>query len=383
MSEHAVLPPSSAARRISCPGSRELEARCPREESPEAREGTVAHWVALQLFRGVQIEAGTLASFNEDVVTEEMIEAAKMYVDCVQFTGGKTYIPPDGVDSLNALHLEEKIEISSIHPNCWGTPDAWCYHNNTLHIWDFKYGHSFVEVYENWQLIEYAAGIIEKIKQLKLTLDIDLTVRFCIVQPRSYHRDGPIREWIIKACNLRPYFNQLELAEHRAMQPDAECFPNPECKNCNGRHVCPALQRSALGVLEINEVNTPLELTPTAVGNELRILQNARELLDARITGLEENAVQLIRRGDRVPGYLLLESNKREQWSKPIEEVITLGRLFNVDLTKTTATITPQQAIAKGVPAEVIKKYSERPRGDLVLTPEDTKKTRKIFGGNE
>ena len=46
LSEHSILSPSSAARRVACPGSRELEARFP--ESPEsdyAREGEVAHWV--------------------------------------------------------------------------------------------------------------------------------------------------------------------------------------------------------------------------------------------------------------------------------------------------------------------------------------------------
>lgn len=379
MTEHSFLPPSSAARRVACPGSRGLEAKYPEDkESPHAREGALAHWVAAETLqgRGEMIRPAqdcinqTLGT--SDTITDEMIEGAELYAACIR---GVTNDP----DLFKLIRIEERVDISRIHPQCWGTPDAWVQIGNDIHIWDYKFGHGHVEVFENWQLIEYAAGIIDK-QGINGYNDQRIFINFYIVQPRAYHRDGPIRTWRVKASELRGYFNTLEAAEEKASHSIAECHPNPECTYCLGRHACEALQRSALAAASVTELNTPMELSPHSLGNELRYLKHAAELLEARITGLEEQSIAIIRRGERVPFFKLEQGSGRERWKMSATEIITFGDMLGINLSKPPEAITPKQAIKAGVQPDLIERFVERPPGALKLVVDEGNSARKIFG---
>jgi hypothetical protein len=350
------------------------------EETPHAREGDAAHWYAAQLllhygnpdvFRDIPDIAP-----NGESITEEMKEGAELYCDSIVSAVTKHL----GTFDISKLHIEERVDISRIHPECWGTPDCWFYYAGTLYIWDYKFGHSFVEVFENWQLIEYAAGIISLLG-LNGIDDQHTRVLFHIVQPRSYHREGAVRVWNIKASGLRAHFNILEAAEAKAFQPIAETHPSPECAHCLGRHACEALQRSSLSVTDMTTLNVPLELTPDQVGNELRYLKRAQELLEARVTGLSEQALVIIKRGKRVPFFRVEQSVGRERWKVKPEEVATLGEMLGIPLKKSISVLTPKQAIKAGIPEAVIKSYSEEPQGALKLVSDTEQTARKIFGG--
>jgi Protein of unknown function (DUF2800) len=385
MAEHSKLPPSSAARRVACPGSRALEERYPEvKESPHAREGEAAHWVASQMIvkhfnLSLHAHPKPLATIapNGEVITTEMFEGADLYLSSI-----KSVIDDHGDQDLaKLLHIEERIDISRIHPDCWGTPDCWLFVSNELYIWDYKFGHGFVDVFENWQLTEYCAGIIDKLSLTGIQ-DQHTWVNFYIVQPRNYHRDGSIRSWRIKASELRGLFNILSAAEAEASKPQATCKPSPECAYCLGRHACEALQRSALSSVDVAVLNTPWELAPHSIGNELRYLKRATELLDARITGLEEQITAMIRRGDRVPFFKLEQSQGRDKWKSDAREIMTLGEMLGYDLSKPAEVVTPKQAIKMGVPEEVVHSYTERTNGAMKLVLDEENTARKIFGGN-
>ena len=90
MAEHSKLPPSSAARRVACAGSRALEELYPEDkESPHAREGHAAHWLSAQVLHWKLLEThgqGIFPSFNMpshdpdgEPIDKEMIEGAKLY----------------------------------------------------------------------------------------------------------------------------------------------------------------------------------------------------------------------------------------------------------------------------------------------------------------
>lgn len=375
MSDHAILSPSSAARRVACPGSRALEALYPQEESPSAREGTAAHWVASEM-----IKYGSLATVGEtapngETVTKEMVNGAELYFASVQ---GVTY----GEGSPESqFHVEEKIDISVINTNCWGTPDAWFYSTKQgLHIWDYKFGHAFVEVFENWQLLEYSAGILEQLK-VNGIYDQKLFVTFHIVQPRSYHPDGNVRRWSIRASDLRPYFNILRNQEDASLKENATCNPSPECGYCAARHACKALQRSALQAVDLSMDNTPNDLDSISTGNELRYLHHAAKLLASRITGLEAQALSMIKRGDSVPFYSAEATAGRMRWTTSDAEVGALGEMLGFNLLKPVEAITPPQALALGMDKSLLESISERPIGGLKLVADDGKKARKLFGG--
>lgn len=360
--KHALLAPSSAARRVSCPGSRALEERYPEiEESPHSREGEAAHFVAAEMLIGNQI--GQYAPNGEEI-TQEMIEGAELYAH---------YIKPFGVDPK---FIERKIDISVIHPRCWGTPDYFTWMKDDLYLFDYKYGHRFVEVFENWQLIEYAAGLLQAQPKTR-------RVFFVIIQPRCYHRDGKVRTWSTTPEQLAPYFETLRNQEALAAKPDALCTPNPECCDCRARHACEALQRSALTAVDVSTSNTPWELDAEQTGRELRYLKKAAQSLDARIVGLEEQAKYMIAQGQSVVGFRLEPSNGRERWKALPDEVIETAELFGIDVQKKKELITPTQARKLKLPEAVVNRLTQYYPGALKLTAIDENIPRKIFGGSD
>lgn len=365
MSDHAPLAPSSASRRKACAGSRKMEALYPQaDDSPHALEGTAAHWAASEMLNGRTVDSGQIAE-NGVMLNDEMIEAATMYVDEIRKVNGKP-------------HIEERISINYIHEQCWGTPDAWIFHNGTLYLWDFKYGHRFVDVFENWQLIEYAAGILDVIEINGIT-DHHVTVDMTIVQPRCYVGGSPVRSWKVRAVDLRGYFNAARMFEAKAMANDATLTVSPECRDCSARHACPALQRAAYSDMNIATEAVPFDLPPAALGTELRYLQAAIETLTARASSLEEQALSMFRQGKAVPHFTAQHGNGRERWVKPEAEVIAMGELMGVNL-GVTKLVTPKQAIKAGMPEAIVKSFTEIPRGELKLVPDDGTKARKIFG---
>lgn len=370
MTDHSILPPSSAARRMACPGSRALEALYPQEDSPYAIEGRLAHELAASLLKLKIKDDGLLHDYSQ-TYTEEMLEGANLYADHVSKIICR--------HQLIIYKIEQRVNIERIHPDCWGTPDCWAYDPDIeeLFIFDYKFGHGFVDVFENWQLIEYAAGAIGKLFN---TAPPIRKFNFCIIQPRSYHKDGPIRYWSITPQELEIYITRLQETEQKAMEPNAQCIPNPECTYCVGRHACQALQQAALTVVDISKSNTPWELSPADLGKELKLLKNAAELLDARITGLEEQVLSKIQSGVRVPHFKVEPSIGREKWKVPVNAIEIMGVLFGCDLLKPKEAITPKQAIKAGVPESIVKNYVEVQHGKLKLVPEPLNLARKIFG---
>jgi len=370
--EHAVLAPSSASRWVLCHGSVLLEAMYPEtEEKPEAAEGTATHWGAGELFYGRPIALGQYAP-NGVVLSEEMIQGAEMYVDAVDRRLHKLGLTREW------LHVEERVDIPRVHPLNWGTPDNWLYYPQgaCLDVFDFKFGHEFVEIFENWQILDYTCGILDKLG-IDGIADQSLTVNMHIVQPRSYHRDGPVRTWSAMASDLRGYFNKLSNSAHAAMQPGAKCTPNPECFHCKARHVCEALQRDAYRSAQISTSSIPVDMTPAALGLELHYLRAAAKRLEGRITGLKEQAKITLQLGQPVAFHALAPVEGREVWNKPVPEVISLGQMFGIDLAKKDA-ITPKQAVTAGMSAEVVAMYSERKKG-LELVSDDGSQARKVF----
>lgn len=366
--QHSILPPSSAARRVACPGSRKLESLCPQEETQASREGTAAHWAAHKIFEtGFEPVLGEMTPNNE-IVTQEMIDGAKLYVKDITFY-------TDMARSIT--QCEKRINITSIHNDCWGTPDFWAFDEITgiLRIWDYKFGFGYVEVIDNWQLIEYAAGIIQHLNLLQ-----DIKIIFTIVQPRCF-QDNLIRRWEITASNLQPYFNILIDAEAKAIKEDAICYINKECKNCKARYSCETLQKNtAILIDDVNSQNNPINLSNAQLSFELQHLRRTAKILEARITGLEQQALHMIKLGESIPGFTAQQTYGRQKWNMDINKIIELGKLYNLNLAKPIEAITPKQAIFLGMNKKIINDISETLPGELKLVEIDTKKTRKIFG---
>ena len=310
-----------------------------------------------------------------DGYTEEMLDGADLWKDTIE----KIITRSDSID----MSFEKRMDIKSIHQNCFGTPDFDSYDsaNHTIDVVDYKFGHRHVSEFENWQLIEYAVGAVDKygpvfVKLGKITND--LTVNLTIVQPRSFHKDGPVRTWTITGTQLNDYFKRLRESELRSMQPDAPVITGIECRDCSARHACSNLQQAALIEVEMSVVGAPFDMTPNQQGVELKTLKRAIQILEARASGLENEVLTKIKQGLPVVGWRAEQGQGREKWSKPIEEVLALGEMMGVSVAKPQA-ITPKQAIKAGLSADIVRQYSETPVGEIKLVPDDTSRARNVF----
>lgn len=389
MGEHAALAPSSAhiwAPEHGCRGSVALQAAYPDpDDSPEAREGIAAHHYVAELLNGRDVAVGAVAP-NGHPITAEMVDCALPFLVDIR-------------DTLKAaspgltLRVEERVYAHSVHEHNWGTPDTYLMDRarKTLHVWDYKYGHRFVDAARNWQLIDYAIAILDS-EGLSPVVAFDpgastaewagWSITLTIGQPRNYDPIGPIREWHTTGEALRDvYLPRLRQSAYEAMQPGAPYTTGEHCRDCSGRHACPALQQAGALAMDVSLAAQPVELPPHAIGLELRQIDDAIKRLEARKTGLEEHALGLIRGGTRIPFYSATHASGRERWKVPVAEVIALGDMLGVGLQKTPEAITPAQARKAGIDASVITAYADTPKGALRLTRVDDDAAALAFGG--
>lgn len=369
---HSILPPSGAGAWKLCGLWVAMNQAYPQADTPETLEGHAAHWVFAEMLAGRIVCEGQVAP-NGVVVTEEMVEGAELVVDTV-----RARIPAGTV-----LHVEEPVAIGRIHAQCWGTPDIWAFYGVTLEVIDYKFGHRFVDEYENDQGIAYTAGIIDHLAELMQKgpglIDQMIKVNFTVIQPRCFYKGAPVRTWSVLASDLRAHINQLTNAAGVALAPNPPAVTNPECGDCPGRHACPALQQAAYYDAEFAVRSSPVELPPAAASLELRMMERALERLQARVEGMREAVATYIRQGHSVPFHRAEQGYGRQQWTMPVDQVLAMGQLMGVDLSK-PGVKTPKQAQKAGVDEAVIKAYSVTPLGSLKLVPDNPADARRVFG---
>lgn len=361
---HSILSPSSAHIWKHCAAYPTMSRKYPWEESEAAKEGTAAHWVAWEIFFGRPVSIDDLTP-NGMAVSQEMLDSAELFI------GMLLSIAPQ-----ESWNIEQPVDIFD-DLQCFGTPDAWAYieTTNTLTIADYKFGHRFVEEFENDQCVLYVKGIMD---MLDIVDDQTLNVDIIIVQPRCYYRGEPVRTWHFKGSDIRGQINMLRMAGERALDIDPKATTNPGCGVCLARHDCPALQKATYADVETSTCSTPINITAQAAAIELKMLERAQQRMQARIDGLSTFVLSQVKSGQRVPHYQLSQSYGNRKWSLDDKTVISVGDAFGHNLRK-TGVVTPSQAIKLGIDEAVIKEYSVVPMGELKLTPSPD--PRKIFSG--
>lgn len=382
------LAPHGAGRWVHCTGSVKLSQQFPaiptEKQSEAALEGSAFHEVAEGILKGYKGDSEALMSRADIVdtlskdnvlITDEIYDAALEYTNNVLKYCNKT-------GSLRALHVEDRIELDGITEDMYGYCDAWCYDTKsmTLVVWDAKFGHRRVEAFENWQLITYAFGILEKLKVNGHT-DQAITVSLRVAQPRVFHRDGCVSVWDTNAADLHAYFNSLMGAAYEAYSDDAKCVTSNECYYCPARYACDTFRNSTMsGVDYVGDV-TGVSLSGHDLAIQLRILQRASKQIKALLSAYEEQAISQLRSGEQVPGYACEAGKGRKCWKSdtPVEEIIMMGELMGIDPRKPVDLDTPTKLINLGIDESVINLYSETPSTGMKLVEMSADKIRNIF----
>lgn len=384
---HARVSPSGAHKAIHCPGSVTLESLvAPSASSDAANEGTAAHEVAswcllndanAEVLTGkvVDIAAkneagrflpmGSATSSTRWEVTPEMADAVQTYLDFVR----------SKVSEGCELAVEQRVDISHVHPDCWGTGDAIIYHPVKRHVWviDLKYGRGVVvEARDNPQLLLYAAGAVRRFDNRGVDL-----VSMAIVQPRAAHQDGPIRPWVIDreelALSERALSGALARVDAAAMDyerlgPEVTytledwtgqyTAAGDHCRWCEFGAQCQTRAAKALadcqaefGVDGSVSLPAPVGLSPEALSEFLRRARQVQHWCNA----VEEFANAEAQAGRVPPGFKLVPKRATRRWAD--EEHVRLAlplltSLSEADLFGAPALLSPAQVEKKVKKAE-------------------------------
>jgi hypothetical protein len=320
-------------------------------------EGTAMHEAAqwMMLFNNLAaVSAGSVMK-NGIVLTDELVDGAAFYVQTLQKLG-------------TGWTIERQMSAHVIHAACGGTPDAYTFRAAsapTIVLADLKGGYRPVEVYPNDQLFGYTACIIGEHPEYDSP---DTVVEYHIIQPRAYHRNGPVRTHTMLLRDVYPYIVELRRRAAVAMGDNAQAVAGPQCDNCTGRASCSTAHDAGMRALEIAGEPDVQDLPIEAIDYELQRLEDAKRMIEARLTGLEAQATHMIRNGAQFPSFELGRSAGRLNWIDDECEAaaLAMGDLMGLDLRKPTKAITPTQALQR-MPKELLERYAQRKPGALKL----------------
>lgn len=372
---------------VNCPGSVQICTEFPGfptdERTQSKLEGRASHEVAAMIFASFQgdgelgISKKIVGTTSADgiVINDEMYDCALEYSNDVLKVANQ-------LGAMRNIQYEHTVPADFVAHGTYCVIDGSIWHPGTmtLYLWDYKYGHRLVEAFENYQLIIEANAILEQLG-VNGHLDQQIKVVMRVVQPRCFSGEGPIREWAVTASELRGYVNLAVTAANEALTDTPRCKTGSWCITCDGRHGCDTLTRAACSAMDYIETARGIGLSGHNLGIALKNMHRAQDLLKAKLSGLEEQAIAEIRSGQHVTGYTAEQGYGRERWRKgtPHDEIIMMADMLGVDVRKPVELDTPSQARKKGLDESVIAEYSETPKAAMKLKPVNTDKARQVF----
>lgn len=294
---HSELGASNAARWMACPASPAACRGMPSTAGADAALGTAAHALGERcLIDGSNACDHIGSTFEGHVVDADMAADVQVYLDVV-----REYLRQNPKARLS---VEERVDLSWIHPAMFGTADAlivepW----GECIVIDYKNGTRPVEVADNPQLAYYGLGAY---------FDRDVRRITCVVvQPRAIHPDGPVRSVTYSHEQMGEWADRFRAAAAATERPDAPRVPGDHCGYCPASATCPELHRHAVTVAQaefaaVLKPPPPTTLTPA----QLALVLDHADTIETWITAVRRHALALAEGGHPVPGYKLVEGRR-------------------------------------------------------------------------
>ena len=389
-----TVSPEGASIWYYCNGSQVMQQDESHKESERTMENKACHIVAKKIlnsyaaFQTPPLMANDFVDkemYENIMVDQEMYEGAQMYVmDILK------YCNQSGL--IRFVKTEDELSLDNIYPGMKGTPDAWIYNPEALEliIWGLEYDYGFIDVFENPKLLIYVKGILDSLNIDGLS-DQSLTVRMRIVQPRSFGYGSQIREWVINASDLRPYFNSLSNAAAVTTGGKGTLNPGLNCHYCKARYKCEALGKTVYNGIDVITGIVPMNLEGNDLAVQLKLLRRISELLKYQLSAIETQVKMSFTGGNPIPGFKSEQGYGRKRWRKDtsISEVLMMGDAMGIELRKPENLDTPSQAVVKFTKMakkmdvdldDLVKQYFETPKTSLKIIEGDGKLAKQVFG---
>ena len=304
---HALLSASGASRWLNCTPSPRLEEGFANESSSFAEEGTLAHELAeLNLKRELKILnveeylMSALPFCENKYHSIEMEDYVQVHIDYVleQFAEARRKTP----DAI--LLIEQKVDITHLIENGFGTCDVIIIADGTLEVIDLKYGLGVrVSAEDNSQLKLYGSGALEA---YNLMYDIH-TVKLTITQPRM----DSISSWEISAEDLRQWGEEVVKPKAQiAYAGEGEQVTGEWCKFCKASPRCKAQADKALELAKLDFAE-PMLLTDAQLIEVYAQSPQVTKWLSAVTDYIFKEAMN----GKKWGGYKLVDGQNRRGWT--------------------------------------------------------------------
>lgn len=316
---HALLSASGASRWLNCTPSPRLEEGFANESSSFAEEGTLAHEFAELILK---FDLGLIASIEylcavdkhklNAYFSNDMLDFVQTHVDYVleQFAEAKRKTP----DAI--LLIEQKVDITHLIENGFGTCDVIIIADGTLEVIDLKYGLGVrVSAEDNAQLKLYGSGALEA---YDLMYDIH-TVKLTITQPRM----DSISSWEITSEDLRQWGEEVVKPKAQiAYAGEGEQVTGDWCKFCKASPRCKAQADKALELAKLDFAE-PMLLTDAQLIEVYAQSPQVTKWLSAVTDYIFKEAMN----GKKWDGYKLVDGQNRRGWTDEEKAIFRLNDL--------------------------------------------------------
>ena len=350
---------SEMPRLVPCPGSKSIQKEYPDTQRREATEGQVAHAVSAGSLRSGSSPIEYLGQSLRNVyIDQEMLHHVSLYVEHCR--------------SLGPGVIEGPLELQHGDNTLAGTPD-YNYMDEAARIFyirDLKYGHGWVEVFENQQLLSYI--------MMASNVGLGWRLNLGIVQPRANHPDGPVRVWEFDALELRTYANFIKGAMERAAMADPPTKTGGHCRYCRGLLRCHSAASAAGFAIDVAGASGHGHLDPRQFAQEMEYIDRAHNMLGQRKTAMEAEGISMVKAGTILPGWEARQTMGAMAWTGA--DPIAAGDIMGVDLRMPAKAITPNQAITRKIMTEkMVKALTRRELGGFKLKRTDNKWAKRIL----
>lgn len=357
---HARFSPSSAGRRIQCPPSLLLEEQFPDTTSPYAEEGTYGHALAEKKLEQY-LSKKKIKTQKSEYHTEELEEAVDEYVQYVIDT-----IEEGKKAGQVVVSIEQRVDVSAYAEGCFGTADAMVLSNDELHIIDLKLGRGVeVSAENNPQLMCYGLGMLD---MMDIIYDID-KVKLSIVQPRINN----LSTWTIEASKLKSWGAKvLKPAAELALKGEGEFKSGEHCRFCKARFTCRARANENLELARL-EFKEPELLSEAEIGEVLRKAGELNKWCEDVFAWAQGQAIE---NGKEFDGFKIVEGRSIRQYTD-VAKVETAAKsagfddIYKIEILGITAM---EKLMGKKVFADILGGLVHKPKGKLILVPEEDKR---------
>lgn len=325
---HARLSPSASSIWMKCAGMPYLTQDLPDTPSVYAERGTAAHELLEHAISGKidKLPEKTWLASNRVMLNAEDIEAVKVAHDYL----------------VDQCEIEDEVETEvrlKYNDDLWGTADFVRYRPSTgeLLVADYKHGSGVaVEANRNPQGMIYALMKGKALGNRGIT-----SVKFVIIQPRCWHQDGPIREFVTDAADMLDWGADIQDAlkafaaaglDHQTLAPNdlgiwagVWLKAGDHCRWCKAAAICPALKNQAIEAAKADFSDGKY------TSQELAEALDKVAMVQAWAKAVHEFAYAEAERGITIPGWKLVDKRPTQKWKDETNPTFFIADELDID----------------------------------------------------